>query len=187
MRVNVLVVGSSQPWMLVEDVPTGEEGIEGYLELGEQRSDAEVQRKAEAELAKFRDGQTQITCGVDPTGVGDVPFVDYTIGDTVTVDGASRRVVGLTFSRDSERPGRLVYVPQVGDIIPSPQARSAWVNKKMANGTLGGSARSAAPAPQPDPPAPDPTVTIKTVQVTQAEYDALDPGPLDGVLYAITG
>lgn len=183
MRANALVVGSSLPWAVFDDVPSGEERIEAFLQAGKVRSDEELERIAEAELARFRDGQSQITLGVDPT-TGDVPFDDFTVGDTVSVDGATRRVVSLTFGRDPRRDGRLVYVPQVGDLIPDPEARKEWAQKKMTNGSLGGSSRAATQAPPPLVPNPDTTVGIVTVRLTQAEYDALDP-VMPNVLYVI--
>lgn len=184
MRANVLIFDWADSWGMVEDVPVGAQRIEAYLNLGSCQSEEEAIRLADAELARFRDGQTQITVGVDPTGVGDVPFEDFTIGDTVDVDGADRRLVALTFGRDSQRDGRLVYVPQFGDVIESPDTRQQRTAKKMVNGTLGGAARSARPPAPPVFQPPDYNVRIPVQEVTQAEYDALDP-PTPGVMYAI--
>lgn len=180
----MLAVEWADSWVLIEDVPSGEQRIEGYLNLGDCQSEEEAIRQGTAELARFRDGQTQITVGVDPTGTGDVPFEDFGIGDTVDVNGEDRRMVALTFGRDPERDGRLVYVPQFGDLIESSRSLQQRVGKKMANGTLGGAARTARPATPVPQHLPDANVRIPTVQVTQTEYDALDP-PLDGVLYVI--
>lgn len=184
MRANVVVYDWADSWGIVEDVPSGEQRIEVYLSLGSAQTEEEAERQALAELARFRDGQEQITVGVDPTGVGDVPFEDYGIGDTATVDAAARRMVALSFGRDSQRDGRLVFVPQFGDLIESPEARQQRISKKMANGTLGGAARSARPSDPPKIHAPDANVRIPVQEVTQAEYDALDP-PTPGVMYAI--
>lgn len=186
MRANVLIVETESTWLLVEDVPSGDEGIEALLSLSTS-SDAEATRQATAELGRLRNGQTQITVGIDPTGVGDVPFDDWGIGDLADVDGTERRALSLTFSVDPDRPGRLSFVPQFGDIIDSPELRAQRISRRMIPGTLGGVSRVAA---RPQPPAPlpvDETIRVRTQVLTQADYDALDPGPLDGILYVIVG
>lgn len=186
MRANVIIYEWAESWGMVEDVPSGEQRIEAYLNLGDVQSEEEAERQAEAELARFRDGQTQVTVGVDPTGDGDVPFDDYSIGDTADVDGTTRRMVALTFGRDAKRNGRLVYAPQFGDVIESAQMLQRRTTKKMANGTLGGAFRTARPSTPIPQQFPDANVRIPTQRVTQAEYDALDP-PTPGVLYVIVG
>lgn len=185
MRANVLIYEWADSWGMLEDVPAGEQRIEAYVNLGDCRSEEEAERQAAAELARFRDGQAQITVGIDPT-TGDVPLDDITIGDTADVDGTTARMVAVTFGRDPKRAGRLVYAPQLGDVIESPEMLQRRTAKKMANGTLGGAARSARPPAPPTVHDPDANVRIPTQRVTQAEYDALDP-PIDGVLYVIVG
>lgn len=185
MRANVLVYSTDTTWAMVEDVPSGEQRIEAFLDLSS-HSDIEAERLATAELARIRDGQTQITVGIDPTGDGDVPFDDWGIGDLADVDAAERRCLGLTFARDPDRNGRIVYVPQFGDIIDTAEVRQAKIHRRMNPGTLGGVSRTAGRSQLSLPLPEDSTVRKRIVVLSQAEYDALDPGPLDGVMYAIT-
>lgn len=186
MRANALVVETNLTWLLVEDVPAGQERIEAFLSVATDSED-EATRLATAELARIRDGQTQITVGIDPTGAGDVPFEDWGIGDLADVDAAERRTLALTFSRDPDREGRIVFVPQFGDLIETPELLQQRIARKMSPGTIGGVARSAARPSTNFSQPPDATVRIPIQRVTQAEYDALDPGPVEGVLYAIVG
>lgn len=183
MRANALVIETETTWLLIEDVPSGEEGIEAFLSLSTESVD-EAERQGDAELARLRDGQTEITVGIDPLDAGDMPFEDWGIGDLADVDGAERRAIALTFSRDPSREGRLVFVPQFGDIIESPVIRGQRIARQMSPGTIGGVARTAARPVTRQPLPVDATVRIPTQRVTQAEYDALDP-VLDGVLYVI--
>lgn len=184
MRANVLIVETESTWLLVEDIPDGDEGIEAYLSVSDS-SDDEATRKANAELARISTGQTQITVGIDPTGDGDVPFEDWGIGDLADVDGAERRTLTIRFSQDPDDE-RVVFVPQFGDIIDPWAVQQAKIHRRMNPGTLGGVSRVAARPTPPSALPEDATVRKRVVVLSQAEYDALDPGPLDGVLYAIT-
>src|SRR5690606_41130373 len=110
-------------------------------------------------VAEFAEGQTQITVGIDP--VDAQPLRDWRVGDTVFVDGAMRRVMAVTGRIDPDRPGQITWVPQLGDIIEPFTLRTARAQKKMTNGTLGGTSKIASPlssvpiaAPNCCPPQP---------------------------------
>lgn len=155
MRTNALLVRwGDDPggWFMLDDSPTLR--IEGTLGLGHIKTKAEASYQATGELDRFTAGQVEVSVGLDPSGAGDVPFTDWAIGDVVAVDAVEYRVVSLTVAPDPGRPGRLVYVPQLGDVVESSEKRLARASKKMTNGTLGGASRIATPLSaihKPDP------------------------------------
>jgi hypothetical protein len=83
--------------------------------------------------------------GIDPSGDGDVPGTDYWLGDAVEVEGDELRVGAFTISIDEARPGRTIYVPEVGQVVDPVEVRQANINKRMSNGTVGGRSRVAVP------------------------------------------
>src|SRR5690606_23858289 len=83
------------------------------------------------------------------------PLRDWRVGDSVWVDGAMRRVMAVTAQMDPDRPGRVTWVPQLGDLIDAPATRAARAQKKMINGTLGGTSKIASPLSMIPVSAPD--------------------------------
>jgi hypothetical protein len=74
----------------------------------------EAARIAVTLLYTMREPALEITAVMEPRG-GDVPFVDFVLGDEVTVpnvDGTpvAARVVGMTLTFDSD--GQPIYVPE---------------------------------------------------------------------------
>lgn len=118
--------------------------VEGLLGLGSIQSPQEADRIADAQLAIFATPQVEITVGTDPVGAADAPYLGYQLGDTVVIDSVAERVIGISVSEDDD--GVLTFVPQLRDSLPDEQDRLNLTVKKMANGTLGGSAKPATPA-----------------------------------------
>lgn len=76
----------------------------------------EASQVAKGMIVLLRDPQEQITATIEPVGATDRPYVDFLIGDLVTVPdrvGADvlARVVGLTVTSDEE--GNPVFVPEL--------------------------------------------------------------------------
>lgn len=64
----------------------------------------------------LRDASEEIVATIEPTGAGDEPYVDFLIGDLVTVPNrvgvnVLARVVGMTVTVDPE--GNPVFVPEL--------------------------------------------------------------------------
>lgn len=157
MRATALLVRDAEGWFWVET--DAQPRIEGLLVIDHIVTRGEAVNQARAQLAEFAQGQTQITVGIDP--VDSQPLRDWRVGDSVWVDGAMRRVMAVTAQMDPDRPGRVTWVPQLGDIIESISVRTARAQKKMTNGTLGGTSKiasplSGVPAAVPDCCAPRP-------------------------------
>lgn len=113
--------------------------IEGLIVVDHIPSLPEVLKQAQAQLDLFAVGQTEITVGL-------ADYDDsFGLGDLVEVDGTERRVMIQTYSRDPDRTGRIIQIPQVGDVIDTPERRWSRSIKKMSNGTLGGTAKIASP------------------------------------------
>lgn len=98
------------------DVPTTYSGRlrEGSLSVDVATS-GEAGRIAANLLLMLREPALEITGAIEPRG-SDVPFVDFVLGDEVTVPnvagtGTAARVVGLTLTFDPE--GQPIYVPEM--------------------------------------------------------------------------
>lgn len=105
---------------------------------------SEVTRKINQELLTYRDGQTEITVGIDPPATDPVPTMDWTVGDEVYVDGAWREVVAITSALDNDT-GRWVDVPQFGTVLDTPDQRIVQ-NFRAVGGVNGGTSHLARPA-----------------------------------------
>lgn len=105
---------------------------------------SEVVHKVNQELVTYRDGQSQITVGIDVPPGDPVPGVDWTAGDEVEVDGSFQEVEALT-SRWDDVTGRWVDVPQFGSILDEPDERIAR-NFRSLGGVNGGTSHLARPS-----------------------------------------
>ncbi len=124
MRVNTLLVRWAGGWTERKDLASiaAVGRIEARLDLGSITSLPEAHRVADAQLAEFARERTQTDIGIMPAG-SDVPYVDFNVGDTVTVEGVSHRVLGLTVSVD-QVTGRPIYIPTLNDdIVLGPDER----------------------------------------------------------------
>lgn len=154
--VNALLVryAKGYRWVLDEDSIDDHGRREAYLTLGAAQSPDEVDRVGTAVLATRKDPAQTTSAALEPTGVGDVPYEDWDLGDSISVPDetgtpASLRVRSLTVGEDAE--GNATYVAELGTLIKEQaEATAVWL-RRMANGALGGTAESAQPS---FPPAP---------------------------------
>lgn len=111
---------------------------------------AEVAHKIEQELYTYRDGQTEISVGVEVPDGGAVPGIDWTAGYEVDVDGATREVEALAMTlRDPA--GIWGDVPRFGTILDTPDDRIIR-NFRAIGGLNGGTSRLTRPAQIAPPP-----------------------------------
>lgn len=101
-----------------------------------------------ANLYPLFDGETSVSATYEPTGVGDVPFVDYNTGDVITVTGpdgvttTTIRVVAIAGKRSKET-GRMVYTPTFQTQQESADTRTARWLQRATIGTMGGRSTNA--------------------------------------------
>lgn len=158
----------------------------GFLKLGKAASVEEGTRIATQFVAMFGVEQTMWSGDVAPTGIGDIPYLDFTLGDTVTVGGHLERAVELSgvLTEDGVFPKVAVR-----DLILDAQDRLALTVRRMADGTLGGDAAPASPAASPPPFGANPTGDERTfsapdpIAVGEATKDKVMS--FSGNLYAV--
>lgn len=116
--VNALLVRWSEGWLEVEDAASilAHDRHEDFLSVGDAQSAAEAERVAVAVLAVRAWPSEETVVGIEPDGDGDVPYLDFGVGDVITVPDSSGvptlcRVVGITVTADEE--GFPVYAPTV--------------------------------------------------------------------------
>lgn len=135
---------------------------EGFLSLGSVASVDEAVRIAQAVLETTSAPQVSLTANVEPTGINDSPYVDFSVGDMVTAPDMDEaltefRVVSLSVTEDEE--GNPKFTPELGTHNDDRERIVQRWLKRMSNGTLGGSVESAAPIlplpPEALRPAPD--------------------------------
>lgn len=98
-RGNQVLHYSRFGWWLESEVFDGLK-IDATLGLGALESFRAVQRYAQAELDQTAHNLVEHDISILPTGTGDVPMVDFDIGDRVTIAGGLEQVVELTWRRD---------------------------------------------------------------------------------------
>ena len=117
---------------------------EGFLSLGALQSTTEVDRVCAAVFTRLANPAETITAGVEPTGVGDVPFDDFDVADWITAPSGAVRVESVTVTEDAE--GNPIYAPELETAAQVlEQTIDRWLSR-MANGALGGASASASPA-----------------------------------------
>lgn len=109
---DTLLIRTSDGWMQVQ-APGATGRSEGGLEVGNASSDAQVQRVADYTFAQYGDQVEKVTCTLDETGP--VPFVDFTVGDTVLALGgdnmrAPHRVLAI---EAYEKDGHVLYTVEL--------------------------------------------------------------------------
>lgn len=147
MRGTDILVRWQGGWRWVEDddVPLRIEMCQGHAGDG-----LEIVRKATAERATYKLGQTQITVGIDPA-VGDpVPGVDWIEGDELNADGAWQEVEALACEVD-DATGRVIAVPVFGTVIDEPEERVSRTMRSIG-GFNGGTSHIARPIASILPP-----------------------------------
>lgn len=148
---NVLLVRYAYGWHEVVDAASvaAYGRHEAFLSLGAAQSTAEVERVAAALFTVQAAPRVSTTVGLEPTGAGDDPYVDFDVADYVTAPDetgapAPQRVLGLTVTEDAE--GNPVFAPELSSLADELDSRLQRWLKRMADGTLGGTAESATPA-----------------------------------------
>jgi hypothetical protein len=117
----------------------------------EVRTIDEARTRATADLAALA-ARTQVTLEQEPV-TGKKPYVNYRVGDTVTVPNESggttaERVVGLKVSQNDD--GTANYTPLLRDLRLGVTERMLRTQKRMANGSVGGLVAGASPVLPPD-------------------------------------
>lgn len=127
---------------------------EGFVSLGQVDSTAEVDRLGDA-ILDVRDAPAWSTVAkIDPTGAGDVPYVDFEQGDRITAPdetGAAvlMRVVGITVTED--QLGRAIYTPELRSPHDELEHRLDRTMRRLSAGSLGGTVENASPPTGPGP------------------------------------
>lgn len=125
---------------------------EALLTLGSVTTTEEVTRIADALLALTADPRVATEMGIDPTGDGDQPYVDFTLGMTITApdeDGneTAQRVVSITVTEDEN--GEPSYATELKDTMQVLEEQTNRWLKLLLAGTLRGNARNAVPVIPP--------------------------------------
>jgi hypothetical protein len=156
--INAMLVrwSGGYTWALAQGSIDDYSRREGYLTVAASSRDEAV-RIADALLANRATPDVAVTATLEPTGVGDVPYADFAVGDYIDApndagDVASQRVVAFTVSEDET--GNSIFVPELSSLRQvQEQIAQRWL-KRMANGTLGGTSESAMPPRLVLPPKP---------------------------------
>lgn len=125
---------------------------EGLLQLGNISTLDEATRIGEGFLALNADPRVATNLGVEPAGGGDEPFVDFSVGDTITApdeDGTAseQRVVSLTVSEDDN--GEVTYATELKETLLVQEEQFNRQLKLLLAGTMKGAAKNASPIMPP--------------------------------------
>lgn len=123
---------------------------EGFLQLGSVFEENEATRIAQAVLSFQNAPRVATTLGVEPTGTGDAPYVDYVVGDTITApeaDGTSteQRVVSLTVVEDDN--GEVSFANELKATFLVQEEAFDRQLKKQLDGSMSGQSVSSNPIP----------------------------------------
>lgn len=114
MRATAIIGEGSEFDVFVED-ETADIGIE--IHQTHSGDVAEVTRKCLAELATYKDGQTEITIGVAPGSLDGL-----IVGNQVHADGHWREIEQIIKVLDDDT-GRWTDTPKFGVVLPMPEER----------------------------------------------------------------
>lgn len=149
--INALLVRSGTGWTERTDAPSiaTNTRFEAFLALGAIQTEDGVDAYADSQLDIYADPREEITAGIAPIGTVDTPYLDYQVGDVVTVpDSAgaptSERVRAITVTEDADT-GIAVFTPTFKDFILERAEQIQVAIKKMSNGSLAGSSQVAQP------------------------------------------
>lgn len=149
---NALLVKYEGGFTEVIDQPSIDEHgrKEGFLQLGGVQSEGAVETICAALFERIARPQISTTMAIDPTGIGDVPNIDFRKGAYIMApdeSGAivSQRVRSLATSVDPET-GKLLHVPTLRDAIEEETEQLERWLKRLANGALGGTTNTPSPA-----------------------------------------
>lgn len=123
---------------------------EAFLQLGAVSDRDQAERVANAVLAFQGDPRISTTLGIEPTGVGDEPYVDFAVGDEITAPdetgGSSlQRVMSLTVAEDEN--GDVSFANELKANFLIPEEAFNRQLKKLLNGSIRGQTQAANPLP----------------------------------------
>lgn len=123
---------------------------EAFLQLGAVSDRDQAERVANAVLAFQGDPRISTTLGIEPTGIGDEPYVDFAVGDEITAPdesggSSSQRVVSLTVAEDDN--GDVSFANELKAAFLIPEEAFNRQLKKLLNGSIRGQSQSANPLP----------------------------------------
>lgn len=148
MRATAVLVrwSGGYTWVADETRPLRIEIAQGHS-----GDSSEVIAKAQAEVTTYKNGQTEITVGIDPPAGDPVWGEDLDVGDEVFVDGTWREIEAYAVSIDDDT-GRKTIVPQFGSVLDAPDERIARTFRNLGGLNAGTShiARPVASLQQPN-------------------------------------
>lgn len=123
---------------------------EGFVQLGSVSDHDEAERIATAILGFQNAPRVATTLGVEPVGVGDAPYADYAVGDTISapdVGGAlgTQRVMSLTVAEDAD--GDVTFANELKATFLVQEEAFDRQLKKLLNGSMRGQTLAANPLP----------------------------------------
>lgn len=147
---NYLLVRDANGFFTVEDA--GSQATYGVrqslLSLANVTSRLEATAVAQATLATMSQPHVATGMGIEPTGTGDNPYVDFGVGDYVTAPDetgtSSQRVVSITVVEDEN--GEATFAPELRSTLDVQGERIAKQLTRLINGSLQGRSNSAAPS-----------------------------------------
>lgn len=150
--VNVLLVRWQGGWIETENaVSIAAHGRrESFITVGAITVREEADRIGDGLLALIGDPRVATTLGIEPSGAGDEPYVDFDLGDTITAPdengGTSvQRVVSMTVAEDDN--GEVTYANELkATALIQEENFNRWL-KLLLSGALRGNARNVSPVP----------------------------------------
>lgn len=151
---NYLLVRWQGGYIVVEDaVSQAAHGVkQALLTLSNITDEDEASRIGQATLGFTAYPRVAAAAGIEPTGVGDDPFTDWDLGDTLLAPDetgvtSAQRVVSITVVEDDN--GEATFAPELRDTLTVQEERlDRWL-KRLVNGSLRGQSNSAAPTTAP--------------------------------------
>ncbi len=146
---NFLLVRDAGGFFSVEDLGSqATYGVrQGFLALANVSSRVEATAVANATLANIATPRVATSIGIEPTGTGDEPYVDFGVGDYITAPDetgtSSQRVVSITVVEDDN--GEATFAPELRSTTDVQEERIAKQLTRLVNGGLRGKSNSAAP------------------------------------------
>lgn len=146
---NYLLVRDAGGFFTVQDAASqAAYGVrQALLSLANVTSRTEATTVAQATLAMTLAPHVATGMGIEPTGTGDNPYVDFGVGDYITAPdetgSSSQRVVSLTVVEDEN--GEASFAPELRSTLDVQDERIAKQLTRLINGSLRGRSNSASP------------------------------------------
>ncbi len=147
---NYLLVRWKEGYVVVEDAASqGQYGVkQALLTLSSVTDEDEAIRVGQATLGYSAAPRVAAVAGIEPTGSGDSPYVDWNVGDTIsapdeTGGSSTQRVMAITVVEDDD--GDATFTPELRDTLSVLEQRTQRWLKRLLNGSLRGQSDSASP------------------------------------------